>query len=168
MVYICVFEYESTNFLGVSFQQNAPPQYPAPGVKCLLSSEFPDDVNKQNQFIDYLNNAFPGNRKNLFNTTIDNIEKLLEMIVPKAVQQQQQQQQQQQSSYMPIGYIIPRPTRNDDSEYSRTPVSSFSFANHVTSVPVIQQSQNLSFIPAKTNHFDTAKYNFKQTHNSEL
>ena len=136
MVYVCAFEYESTKFLGISFQTNEPVQNPAPGVKCVFAAYFSEDKSKQAEFIDYLNITFPGNGKNLFNTTVTHIEKLVKMLTAGAGQQSQQQ------SYMPIsGYIVPRPTRNDESEFSRTPISSFSYVNHAIDLPFINKVQ---------------------------
>jgi hypothetical protein len=171
MVYICVFEYESTPLLGVSFQPNEPSQNPAPGVKCVLFGTFPDSQTLQIQLMEYLNETFPGNGKNLFNATVENIEKLVGMLASSPVQsvkKQQQQQQQQQSNYMPVGYIVSRPTRNDDSEYARIPVSSFSYANHVVSVPQIQKQQDFTFTPAKLNPSDMSQYTYKMTQNDTL
>ena len=173
MVYICVFEYESTPLLGVSFQATEPSQNPAPGVKCVLFGTFPDSQILQIKLMEYLNQTFPGNGKNLFNTTVDNIEKLVGMLAGAPLQsnnqqQQQQQQQQPQSNYMPVGYIVPRPTRNDDSEYARIPVSSFSYANHHTEIPMMRQKQDIGFTPAKLSQTDVSQYNFKNTFNNEL
>ena len=169
MVYICVFEYESTSLLGVSFQPNEPLQNPAPGVKCVMFGTFPDSQTLQIQLMEYLNQTFPGNGKNLFNTTVENIEKLVGMLAGAPLQSnKQQQQQQQQSNYMPVGYIVARPTRNDDSEYSRIPVSSFSYANHLTEIPMMRQKQDMGFTPAKLSQSDISQYNFKNTLNNEL
>lgn len=174
MVYICVFKYESTSYLGVSFQTSEPSQNPAPSVKCVLFGTFPDNQTLQTQLIDYLNQTFPGNGKNLFNTNVENIQKLVSMLTGaplqsnKQQQQQQQEPQQQNNSYMPVGYIVARPTRNDDSEFSRIPVSSFSYANHVTEIPMMRQKQDAAFVPAKLAQADINKYNFKQTQNDDM
>jgi hypothetical protein len=171
MVYICVFEYESTSFLGVSFQVSEPSQNPAPGVKCVLFGTFPDSQTLQIKLMEYLNQTFPGNGKNLFNASVENIEKLVGMLASAPLQSnipQQQQQQQQQTNYMPVGYIVPRPTRNDDSEYARIPVSSFSYANHHTEIPMMRQKQDMGFTPAKLSQSDVSQYNFKNTLNNEL
>lgn len=166
MVYLCIFKYESTSYLGVSFHNAKPESHPAPGVECIVFTEFSDDTALQTLLLDYLNDAFPGNGKNLFNTTTQNIEKLVNLVSAKNKQPKQQQQQQQQQPYMPIGYIIPRPTRNDDSEFSRVPVSSFSYANHALSMPHIQQSNEFTFTPAKLN--SPPQVNFKPIENSNM
>jgi hypothetical protein len=174
MVYICVFKYESTSYLGVSFQATEPNQNPAPGVKCVLFGSFPDSQTLQIQLMEYLNQTFPGNGKNLFNTSVENIQKLVGMLAGaplqsiKQQQPMQQQQQQQQNSYMPLGYIVARPTRNDDSEFSRVPVSSFSYANHLTDIPMMRQQQDAGFVPAKLAQADINQYNFKQTQNGDM
>lgn len=138
MVYVCAFEYESTKFLGISFQTNEPVQNPAPGVKCIFAAYFSDDKSKQAEFLEYLNTTFPGNGKNLFNTTINHIEKLVKMLTTSQAAASQAPSQH----YMPIsGYIVPRPTRNDESEFSRTPISSFSYVNHAIDLPFINKVQ---------------------------
>lgn len=175
MIYLCIFKYESTSYLGVSFHNQPPESYPAPGVECIKFTEFPDDDALQKLLLDYLNDAFPGNGKNLFNATPQNIEKLVNLMTStkskhqrQSMQSQslQQSQQQSQSPYMPIGYIIPRPTRNDDSEFARVPVSSFSYANHALSMPHIQQSNEFTFTPAKLN--SPPQVNFKPIENSNM
>lgn len=136
MVFICVFKYESTPLLGVSFLEIAPLKNPAPGVTCLLFSKFPDNSDLQAQLIEYLNSAFSsnsGNSQNLFNVKVESIEKLIVMLTSTSFQKDINQ-----TTYMPVGYIVPRPTRNDDSEFSRTPVSSFSYANHHAAIPMMR------------------------------
>jgi len=148
MSYICVYKYENTELLGVSFQKHEPAKNPAPGVHCVLYGPFSGDEIKQAQVLDYLNSAFPGNGKNLFATKVQIIEKLIALV--EGYKQTQGQSQalapaQQPQAMHVSGYIVPRPTRNDDSEYSRTPVSSFSYANHAISMPQIQQNNELTF-----------------------
>lgn len=172
MVYLCIFKYESSSYLGVSFHNQQPESHPAAGVECINFTEFPDDDALQKLLLDYLNDAFPGNGKNLFNASSQNIEKLVNLVTStkskhqRQSMQQQSQSQQQQSPYMPIGYIIPRPTRNDDSEFARVPVSSFSYANHALSMPHIQQSNGFTFTPAKLS--SPPQVNFKPIENSNM
>ena len=168
MVYICVFKYESSSYLGVSFQTSEPSQNPAPSVKCVLFGTFPDSETLQLQLMEYLNQTFPGNGKNLFNTSVENIQKLVIMLAGAPLQSFKQQQQQPQNPYMPVGYIVARPTRNDDSEFSRIPVSSFSYANHVTEIPMMRQQKDTGFVPAKLAQADINQYNFKQTQNGDM
>ena len=172
MNYFCVYEYDNSDFLGVAFSPNTPIQNPVPGVTCISYAEFPDDKVLQNQILDYLNTAFPGNGKNLFNVTLPKLEKLVALILGKSQGHasessqgnQSSQGSQNQMNYMPIsGYIVSQPTRNDDSLSARNSVSSFSVANHIATMPKISQTDDLTFgrPPTVNRQVDLSQYNFK-------